>query len=87
LKEWLFRRVVCPWCGEEDKEKLPRYSAEECSHVYVSACDVCKRYLKSVDMTIEGRAEPLVDEVALAALDVWVSERGYQKIIPNLMGF
>ena len=86
LKEWLFRRVVCPWCGEEDKEKLPRYSAAECSHVHVSACDVCKRYLKSVDMTIAGRAVPMVDEVALAALDLWATEHGYQKIVRNILG-
>lgn len=87
LREWLFRRIVCPWCGEEDKEKLPRYSAEECAHVHVQACDSCKRYLKAVDMTIHGRAVPLVDEAAWAVLDVWAVDRGYMKIIPNLVGF
>lgn len=87
LGEWLFRRVACPSCGEEDKEKLPRYSAERYPYMYVEACDSCKRYLKSVDMTIEGRAVPLVDEAALAVLDVWVSDRGYTKIVPNLIGF
>ena len=87
LREWLFRRIVCPWCGEEDKEKLPRYSAEECAHVLVEACDTCKRYLKAVDMTIDGHAEPLVDEAALAVLDMWVNDRGYTKISQNLIGF
>ena len=87
LREWLYRRIVCPWCGEEDKEKLPRYSAEECGHVSVEACDTCKKYLKAVDMTIDGHAEPLVDEAALAVLDVWATEHGYTKIIRNLIGF
>jgi FdhE protein len=87
LREWLFRRIVCPYCGEEDKEKLPRYSAEECAHVHIEACDTCRRYLKAVDMTIDGHAEPLVDEAAMAALDVWATERGYAKIVKNLIGF
>jgi len=87
LREWLYRRIVCPWCGEEDKEKLPRYSAEECGHVLVEACDTCKKYLKAVDMTIDGHAEPLVDEAALAVLDVWAADHGYTKIVENLIGF
>jgi FdhE protein len=87
LGEWLFRRVLCPWCGEQDKEKLPRYSADECTYVRVEGCDTCKRYLKGIDLTIDGRAVPLVDEVALAVLDVWAAEHGYTKINRNLMGF
>jgi FdhE protein len=87
LREWLFRRIVCPWCGEEDKEKLPQYSAEECGHVMVEGCDTCKKYLKAVDMTRDGHAEPLVDEAALAVLDVWAVDHGYAKIVQNLIGF
>lgn len=87
LAEWAFRRVLCPWCGETDKDKLPRYSADECAYVRVEACDSCKRYLKSVDLTVNGLAVPLVDELALAALDVWANERSYKKITPNLLGF
>ena len=86
LGEWVFRRVLCPWCGEGDKERLPRYSADECSYVRVEGCDTCKRYLKAVDLTIDGRAIPLIDEVALAVLDVWALEHGYTKITHNLMG-
>jgi FdhE protein len=87
LTEWLYRRVLCPWCGETDKDKLPRYTVEECGYVRVEACDTCKKYLKSVDLTLEGRAVPMVDEVALAALDVWAVEQGFTKIASNLLGF
>jgi FdhE protein len=86
LREWLFRRIVCPFCGEEDKEKLPRYSAEECDYVHVESCDTCMHYLKAVNMSVEGRAVPLVDEVALAVLDVWAADHGYSKIARNLIG-
>lgn len=87
LREWLFRRIVCPFCGEEDKEKLPRYRPEQCNYVHVESCDTCMHYLKAVDMSIEGHAVPLIDEAAWAVLDVWASDRGYTKIIPNLVGF
>lgn len=87
LREWLFRRLICPYCGQEDKEKLPRYSAQGCTYVYVEACDTCMQYLKAVDLTIDGRAEPLVDEAAWVVLDLWASDHGYTKIIPNLLGF
>jgi len=52
----------------------------------VDACDTCKRYLKTVDLTRLGLAVPLVDEVAGAPLDVWARERGYEKLELNLVG-
>ena len=87
VTEWEFRRILCPLCGEVDYQKLPRYSAEGIPAVRVEACDTCKHYLKDVDMTLDGLAVPLVDEVATAPLDVWAIERGYTKISLNLMGF
>jgi FdhE protein len=85
--EWEFRRILCPACGEENHEKLPRYTAEGIAAVRVEACDTCKVYLKSVDLTVDGHAVPLVDEVATAPLDLWASERGYHKVLPGVMGF
>ncbi len=87
LTEWEFRRILCPCCGEMDHQKLPRYSAEDFIAVRVEACDTCKYYLKSVDMTVDGLAVPIVDEVATAPLDIWAIEHGFSKINLNLMGF
>jgi FdhE protein len=87
LREWAFRRVVCPWCSEEDRQKLPNYSAEGCNYVRVQACDTCRRYLKTIDLTIDGNAIPIVDEAAFAVLDVWATTHGYTKIVTNLLGF
>jgi len=86
LLEWNFRRVVCPACGEEDHQKLPRYSAAEFPHVRVEACDTCKMYLKSVDLTVSGLAVPIVDEIAAAPLDLWATDHGYSKIELNIVG-
>ncbi len=65
--EWTYRRIVCPACAEADKEKLPVYKAEDIGYVRVEACDCCRCYLKSVDLTINGLAVPVVDELATVA--------------------
>ena len=85
LAEWEFRRIVCPGCGEEDHAKLPVYVAEEMKHVRVEACESCKTYIKTVNMTTQGRAEPIVDELAAVPLDVWARSQGYAKLQPNLL--
>jgi FdhE protein len=85
LGEWEFRRIVCPGCGEENPAKLPIYTAEELKHVRVEGCDSCKSYIKTVDLTKSGLAEPIVDEMAAIPLDVWAQKQGYTKLQCNLM--
>ena len=85
--EWEFRRVLCPVCAEVDYAKLPRYLPEQPIAVRVEACDTCKFYLKSFDLTQDGLLIPEVDEIASIALDLWAAEHGYQKVRTNLMGF
>jgi formate dehydrogenase accessory protein FdhE len=85
LEEWEFRRIVCPGCGEENHAKLPVYTADELKHVRVEACDSCRIYIKTVDMTKNGLAEPVVDELAAAPLDLWAQNHGYTKLQPNLL--
>jgi len=84
--EWDFRRLLCPNCGEEDKDKLPVYIAKEFPHIRVEACDACRTYIKSVDLTSNGLAVPEVDELASISLDLWAAENGYSKIQTNLFG-
>jgi formate dehydrogenase maturation protein FdhE len=86
LTSWPFRRVLCPRCGEENERRLGYFHSAAYDHLRVDACDTCKHYLKSVDLTRLGLAVPLVDEVAGAPLDLWARERGYDKIELNLVG-
>jgi FdhE protein len=82
----MYRRIVCPNCGEANKDKLPVYKAEDISYVRVEACDSCRCYLKSVDLTLNGLAIPVVDELATVALNLWAEESGYVKLEVNLLG-
>ena len=86
LAEWKFRRILCPGCGEENNSNLPVYTASNFDYVRVECCDTCKTYIKSVDLTKDGLAEPVVDEMAAAPLDIWAQEHGYSKLQLNLIG-
>ncbi len=85
--DWEYRRILCPVCGETEHARLPRYEAEDYNAVRVEACDTCKSYLKSFDMTVDGLLVPEVDEIATIALDLWAGKHGYQKLQLNVMGF
>jgi FdhE protein len=52
----------------------------------MECCDSCRTYLKTIDLTKNGLADPLVDELAHVPLDLWAQERGYAKLRPNLLG-
>ena len=86
LNEWEFRRVVCPGCGEENDKKLPVFTADEFDYIRVECCDTCKTYIKSIDLTRNGNAEPIVDELSSAPLDLWAREHGYAKVQNNMFG-
>jgi FdhE protein len=86
LTEWDFRRLVCPGCGEENHAKLPVYTADNLPAIRVECCDTCQTYIKCIDLTKAGLAEPLVDELASVQLNLWAQEHGYAKLQPNLLG-
>ncbi len=86
LTEWDYRKVVCPGCGEERFEKLAAYTASQFEHVRVEACDTCKVYIKTVDLTKNGLAIPVVEELATIPLNLWAQENGYTKLQLNLLG-
>jgi FdhE protein len=86
LHEWDFRRILCPACGEEAEDKLPVYIAEQFPHIRVEACDTCRFYIRTVDLTKDGRAIPIVDDLAAIPLSLWAHEHSYSRLQSNLLG-
>jgi FdhE protein len=84
--EWEYRRILCPSCGEEDEKKLCVYAAKEFDYLRVEACDSCKTYIVTVDLSKDGRAVPVVDELAALPLSLWAGEQGYTKVQRNVLG-
>jgi FdhE protein len=85
-QEWDFRRIYCPNCAEADEKKLPVYVAEQFPHIRVEACETCKMYVRTIDLTKDGNAVPTVDDLAAIPLSLWAQERGYTRLHPNLLG-
>ena len=85
LTEWAWPRIVCPACGEDVFDKLPVYRSDAFAGVRVDACDSCRTYLKTIDLSKDALAIPVVDELAAVPLDLWAREQGYTKLRLNLL--
>ena len=83
---WEFPRIRCPSCGEADPAKLPTFQDPGNAAVRIEACDSCKRYVKSIDLSLDARPIPEVDDLASLPLDLWAAEEGYERIEPGLAG-
>jgi len=86
LIERPYLRVVCPSCGEQQFDALPVYTADQFEYIRIEACDRCRSYLKTIDLTKDGLAIPLVDDIASVSLDLWARDRGYVRLRANLLG-
>jgi len=84
--EWDFRRILCPTCGEVDEKKLPVYVAEQIPHIRVEACETCMFFVRTIDLTKDGNAVPVVDDLAAVPLSLWAHEHGFSRLQPNLFG-
>ena len=61
--EWPFSRILCPACFEEDPYKLPIFRSEPHPTVRIEACETCRRYVKSIDLSEDARPIPEVDDL------------------------
>ena len=87
-ESWVYPRMVCAACGSEDTAKLPIFAdRDQFPNVRADACETCRQYLMTIDLPKHPAAVPVVDELAALPLDLFVRERGFTKITPNLMGF
>jgi formate dehydrogenase accessory protein FdhE len=84
--EWRVNRVCCPCCAEEDPARLPAFASASCPAVRIEACETCGAYVKSIDLTLDARAIPEVDDLASLAFDLWAAREGFQRIEPGLAG-
>lgn len=84
--DWLFARVRCPSCQEADPAKLPAFQSEAHAGVRIEACETCRRYLKSIDLTLDMRPIPEVDDLVSIAMDLWAIEQGFTRIEPGWAG-
>jgi FdhE protein len=74
---WPTEPFACPFCGENAKERITSFATPDGTY-RVTACQSCKRYLKTLDGRRAGRgAMPNVDAIATLPLDAVVMQRGF----------
>src|ERR1039457_1202585 len=66
--EWAGNRIRCPSCQEEDPTKLPSFQSDVHKNVRIEACETCRRYVKSLDLTLDARPLPEVDALVSLAM-------------------
>jgi FdhE protein len=79
-------RIRCPCCSEEDPTKLPHFQTDAYPAARIEVCETCARYVKSIDLTLDARPIPEVDDLLSIALDLWAGEQGFTRIEPGLAG-
>jgi len=84
--EWVVNRILCPACGEENPDKLPAFNTDRYPAVRIEACETCHRYVKSIDLSVDGNAIPEVDDLVSVGMDLWAAEQGFARIEPGLAG-
>lgn len=77
--EWNYRRIKCPFCGNEEHDSLAYFTVEGEERYRVDVCNVCKRYIKMVDFRELNREANLdVEDIATLHLDILANEEGYE---------
>lgn len=84
--EWPVNRLQCVSCFEEDPHKQPVFHTDTHPNVRIEACETCCRYIKSIDLTVDARPVPIIDDLLSISLDLWAVGQGYTRIEPGLAG-
>jgi formate dehydrogenase maturation protein FdhE len=84
--EWVVNRILCASCGESNPHKLPVFNTDKYPAARIEACETCHRYVKSIDLTVDAKAIPEVDDLLSVGLDIWATEQGFSRIEPGLAG-
>jgi len=80
--QWVFKRLRCPFCGNEDHKTLGYLFLDE-DPCRIDKCDSCKRYIKTFDERKSVQDQPLsllVQDVATLYLDIIATREGYQRL-------
>jgi FdhE protein len=75
---WPTEPFACPFCGENDRALITSFATPDGTY-RVTACQSCRRYLKTLDGRRAGRAVmPSVDAIATLPLDAVVMQKGFK---------
>uniref|UniRef100_I2Q0H4 Uncharacterized protein involved in formate dehydrogenase formation n=1 Tax=Desulfovibrio sp. U5L TaxID=596152 RepID=I2Q0H4_9BACT len=86
--EYRAKRLMCPYCGEEDHTKLEVFTAPDEPGYAVHVCLRCKTYIKTVDFReLDRPSLPALDDLESLTLDLAAKGQGYGRPVLSAWGF
>jgi formate dehydrogenase accessory protein FdhE len=84
--QWHHKRIMCPFCGNEDHNTLRYFFAEGDSSLEenpfrVDVCDKCKKYIKTIDerkMPDNEFPDFFLEHINTVYLDILAQKDGYE---------
>ena len=84
--EWYFKRIMCPFCSNEDHNSLRFFVVEEetpteKSHFRVDVCDKCKVYIKTLDerkLPESAKPDLFLENLNTVYLDILAQKDGFE---------
>lgn len=88
--EWAYKRIGCPFCGNEEQDLLRYFTIEGDERYRVYLCEKCKGYLKTVDESrLAANTKPNLfwEDVKTVHLDLLAMREGYvNKVVDGAVG-
>ena len=79
---WLFQRMQCAYCGNQDQHTISYFTSDDGRYrLYV--CEMCKKYLKAIDLRHAGEETDLpLERLLTLSIDLEAREYGYGESSP-----
>lgn len=95
LDEWEGRRLVCPYCQNQEQDTLRYFTVEGEEDCPVYVCELCKKYIKTLNSregltlgdsaTGAGAGMPwFMKDLVTPHLDILAAQQGYQRGAHNI---
>lgn len=86
--EYRAKRIHCPYCNEEEQDKLEYFTAEGERGFSVHVCRTCSCYIKCADFReLDKVSIPVLDDLESLTLDILAREQGYTRPVLSAWGF
>ncbi|MDY6892552.1 MAG: formate dehydrogenase accessory protein FdhE [Chloroflexota bacterium] len=77
--EWVFQRLMCPYCGNQDQNSLKYFTDDQEVYLYrIYVCESCHRYIKAIDLRkTESEVLMPLERIMTLDMDRQAQEKGY----------
>ena len=84
---WPSQRLKCPFCDNQDHNKLHYFYAEGQNAHRVDLCEQCKQYIKTVDTrNLDYEPDLDLEDIATIHLDILATKKGFNRPVPSPWG-